>query len=136
VGIYDGGAGWLRILDEAPQLHARHAWSLVDRYVADQSWSPDDGRFVTRGVGSGDTKAASGYSSSAALAYFPTRRPVTVDTTVIAGNVGVRLSWYDPTTGKYGVISDAEPATASRPVTFPAAHPDGSADWVLVVERL
>jgi hypothetical protein len=49
-----------------------------------------------------DTKAASGYSRFAAVAYFPAGRPVTVDTTVIAGLISVKLSWYDPTIGRYG----------------------------------
>ena len=134
-GIYDGGAGWLEILDEAPQLQAKYAWSLIDKYVADPSWSRDDGNFVKLGIGDGDTKAASGYSKRAAVAYFPTGRPVTVDTTVIAGPINVKLSWYDPTTGKYYLISESEAAMETRPIPFPEAHPDGSADWILIVER-
>lgn len=134
-GIYDGGAGWFEILDEAPQLQAKYAWSLIDKYVADPSWNRDDGNFVKSGIGDGETKAASGYSKLAAIAYFPTGRPVTVDTTVIAGPINVKLSWYDPTTGKYYLISESEAATAIRSIPFPEAHPDGSGDWVLVVER-
>ena len=133
VGIYDGGAGWLEILNEAPQLHAKYAWSLIDKYVTDASWSRDDGRFVKVGIGDGDTKAASGYSRVAAVAYFPTSRSVTVDTTVIAGPI--KLSWYDPTSGTYTIISESEAATANRSIAFPESHLDGSADWVLVVER-
>jgi hypothetical protein len=136
IGIYDGGAGWLEILKEGPQLHAKYAWSLLDKYVGDISWTRDDGKFVKAGIGGGDTKAASGYSSVAAVAYFPTSRPVTVDTTVVAGTAGVRLSWYDPTAGTYTMISESEAGNANRSIAFPGAHPDGSADWVLVVERL
>src|SRR5262249_23486311 len=73
-GIFDGGAGWLEVLNEAPQQQAKFAWSLIDRYVANQFWSRDDGRFVKLGVGDGDTKAASGFSRVAAVAYFPTPR--------------------------------------------------------------
>lgn len=135
-GIYDGGAGWLEILKEEPQLHAKYAWSLVDKHVADASWSRDDGKFLKVGLGDGDTKAASGYSRVAAVAYFPTSRLVTVDTSVIAGPTGVKLSWYDPTSGAYSIISESEAATANRSIAFPESHPDGSADWVLVVERL
>jgi len=135
-GIFDGGAGWLEILQEPPQLHAKYAWSLIDRYVADASWSRDDGKFVKVGIGDGDTKAASGYSRVAAVAYFPTSRPVMVDTTVIAGPRNVKLSWYDPTTGTYAIISESEAATANRSIAFPESHLDGSSDWVLVVERM
>ncbi|MBY0562243.1 MAG: glycoside hydrolase family 140 protein [Hyphomicrobium sp.] len=134
-GIYDGGARWHEILDEAPQLQAKYAWSLIDKYVVDPSWNRDDGNFVKLGIGEGDTKAASGYSKLAAVAYFPTGRPVTVDTTVIAGAINVKLSWYDPTTGKYHLISESEAPMATRSVEFPEAHPDGSADWILIAER-
>jgi Protein of unknown function (DUF4038)/Putative collagen-binding domain of a collagenase len=134
VGIYDGGAGWLESLKEAPQLQAKYAWSLIDKYVSDASWSRDDGKFVKVGRGDGDIKAASGYSRFAAVAYFPTSRSVTVDTTVIAGPV--KLSWYDPTMGTYTIISESEAAIANRSIAFPQPHLDGSTDWVLLVERL
>jgi hypothetical protein len=136
VGIFDGGARWLEVLNEAPQLHAKYAWSFVDEHVADPSWSRDDGKFVKTGLGNGDIKAASGYSGFAAAAYFPTRRSITVDTTAIAGPASVKLSWYDPTSGKYSVISESEAAVADRSIAIPGAHLDGSSDWVLVVERL
>jgi hypothetical protein len=136
VGIYDGGAGWLGILNEPPQLQAKYAWSLIDKYVTDASWSRDDGKFVKVGIGDGDIKAASGYSRFAAVAYFPTSRSVTVDTTVVAGPMDVKLSWYDPTTGTYIIISESEAAAANRSIAFPESHLDGSADWVLVVERI
>jgi hypothetical protein len=132
-GIYDGGAGWLEIVNEAPQLEAKYAWSLIERYVTDSTWTRDDGKFVKSGIGNGDTKAASGYSRFAAVAYFPESRPVTVDTTVIAGPI--KLSLYDPTTGKFTIMAESEPGTANRTIAFPRPHPDGSADWVLVVER-
>jgi hypothetical protein len=134
-GIYDGGARWFELVSEAPQLQAKYAWSLIESYVTDPTWTPDDGKFVRSGVGDGDTKAASGYSRFAAVAYFPTGRPVTVDTTAFAGPISVKLSWYDPTTGSYGTISESEAARADRPITFPESHADGSSDWVLVVER-
>ncbi|MBS0237575.1 MAG: DUF4038 domain-containing protein [Proteobacteria bacterium] len=134
-GIYDGGARWFEILNEAPQLQAKYAWSLIDKYVTDPSWSRDRGRFLRLGTGDGDTKAASGYSNVAAVAYFPTDRSVMVDTTVIAGPTNVKLSWYDPTTGKYTIISNSEAATENRSIASPGVRPDGSADWVLVVER-
>jgi uncharacterized protein DUF4038/collagenase-like protein with putative collagen-binding domain len=137
VGLYNnGGAGWLEILKETPQLHAKYAWSLIDKYVTDVSWTRDDGKFVKAGRGDGDNKAASGYSRFAAVAYFPTSRSVTVDTTVFAGPISVKLSWYNPTTGTYTIISESEAAIANRSIAFPESHLDGSADWVLVAERL
>ena len=31
----DGGARWLEIVSEAPQIQAKYAWSLIDSYVTD-----------------------------------------------------------------------------------------------------
>ena len=83
---------------------SRYAWTLLDQFVADPTWVPDNGSFLTTGTGSGDTKAAAGRSGTAAVAYFPSSRSVVVDTTVIAGTSPVRLRWYDPTTGSYTTI--------------------------------
>lgn len=135
-GIFDGGAGWLELLDEAPQRQVKFAWSLIDRYIANQFWIPDDGRFVKLGVGDGDTKTASGFSRVAALAYFPTARDTAVDTTVVAGSAGVKLSWYDPTRGTFTTIAEFEAGNAYRWVTFPEARRDGSTDWILIAERI
>jgi hypothetical protein len=133
-GLFDGGANWLKILSEPPQLCAKCAWTLLDTFVRDPTWAPDSGAFLKTGLGSGDDKAASGYSNSAGLVYFPTSRSVTVDTTAIMGGGNVRLRWYDPTKGTYTVVSPSEPKSSSRSIPYPAAHTDGFNDWVLVVE--
>lgn len=133
-GLFDGGPGWLNILSQAPQLHAKHAWTVLDEYVADASWTPDNGTFLKTGLGSGDTKAASGMSSDAALVYFPSTRSVTVDTSALSGNGNVRLRWYDPTSGAYTTIAASESQTASRSIAYPSAHGDGTNDWLLVVD--
>jgi len=132
-GIYDGGPGWLGILSEVPQLQAKHAWTLVDSFVSNSTWARDSGSFLKTGLGSGDTKAASGFSSTSAVVYFPSSRSIVVDTTAIASAGNVQLRWYDPTTGSYTTISASEPKTATRSISYPAAHSDGSNDWVLVV---
>ena len=135
-GLFDGGANWLGILSEPPQLSAKYAWDLLDTYVRENSWRPDSGAFLKTGLGRGDDKAASGYSSSAGVIYFPTSRSITVDTTAInrAGNVKIR--WYDPTNGMYTVIAHSEPKNSSRSISYPdpATHTDDGRDWVLVVE--
>ncbi len=135
-GLFDGGPGWLNILSEAPQLDAKYAWTILDEYVTDPSWTPDTGSFLKSGLGSGDDQAASGYSSSAALIYFPTNRPIVIDTTKITKSGDVRLRWYDPTTANYTEISSSEPKTSSRSVTYPSTpHSDGFNDWVLVADE-
>jgi hypothetical protein len=134
-GVFDGGQNWLDIITEPPQQNAKYAWTLLDTYVQSNSWTRDDGTFLKTGLGSGDDQAASGYSSSAGVVYFPTSRPITVDTTAITGGWNVKLRWYDPTNGTYTVISACEPKTSSRSVLYPHAHGDGFNDWVLVVEE-
>jgi len=135
-GLFDGGPDWLNILSEPPQRCAQYAWTLLDAHVPNKSWTRDNGTFLKSGLGNGDDKAASGYSTSAGVVYFPTRRGVEVDTGAIAGGRTVRLRWYDPTTGTYTAISADEPKSSNRSVPYPPAHEDGSVDWVLVVEGL
>ena len=135
-GLFDGGPGWLNILSEAPQLDAKYAWTILDAYVAHPTWTPDAGTFLKSGLGSGDDQAASGYSSRGALIYFPTSRPITVDTTKIAAGNNVQLRWYDPTSGAYTTIASSEAKTMSRSVSFPSSHTDGFNDWVLVLDGI
>jgi hypothetical protein len=136
-GLFDGGPGWLNVVNEAPQLDAKYCWIIVDRYVSDSTWNPDSGAFLKNGLGSGDDRAASGYSATAAMIYFPTNRPITVDTTKIVKGNKVQLRWYDPTSGDYTMIAGSEGKTAERPVSYPAkGHKDGFNDWVLIVEAL
>ena len=133
-GLFDGGPDWLSILTEPTQLCAKYAWTLIDTYVQERSWRPDYGTFLKTGLGSGDDKAAAGYSAAAGVVYFPTSRTITVNTTAITGGKNVSLHWYDPTTGTHSVISASEPKNSSRSVSYPSAHSDGYNDWVLVVE--
>jgi hypothetical protein len=133
-GLFDGGPDWLSIITESPQRCAKYAWALLDTYVQDRSWTRDNGTFLKIGLGSGDDKAASGYSSSAGVVYFPTRRRITVDTKATTAGRNVRLRWYDPRNGTYTGISASEPKNSSRSVSYPSAHKDGSHDWVLVVD--
>ena len=132
-GLFAGGPGWLGILSEAPQLQAEYAWTLLDSFVSTSTWARDGGTFLKTGLSSGDTKAASGFSSTSAVVYFPSSRSIVVDTTAIAADGNVQLRWYDPTTGSYTTMSASEPKTASRSIPYPSAHPDGTNDWVLVV---
>ena len=134
-GLFDGGPGWLKILGEAPQLDAKYCWVILDAYVTDPTWTPDAGTFLKSGLGRGDDQAASGYSSRAALVYFPTSRPVILDTTRIATGSKVRLRWYDPTSGNYTIIASSEPKASDRSLSYPSKrHADGFNDWVLVAD--
>ena len=96
LGFYDGGLEWFEVPDAAPTIEAQYAWTVLDKYVADPTWDPDGGTFVKTGLGSGDTKAASGFSGTAALAYFPSSRSIVVDTTILSGTPNVRLQVVRP----------------------------------------
>jgi hypothetical protein len=134
-GLFDGGPGWLNILSEAPQLHAKYAWIILDDYVSDPTWTPDAGTFLKSGLGKGDDEAASGYSSRAALVYFPASRPIIIDTTKIVKGSNVRLRWYDPSSGNYTMIAKLEAKTPNRSLAYPSKpHSDGFNDWVLLVD--
>src|SRR5262245_27603158 len=98
-GSFDGGPNWLDIITEPPQQCARYAWTLLDTYVQNGSWTRDDGTFLKTGLGSGDGQAASGYSSSAGVVDFPTSRTITVDTTAITAGRTARPRWDHPTNG-------------------------------------
>src|SRR5262245_40293243 len=134
-GLFDGGPGWLTILSEAPQLDAKYCWIILDAYVTDPTWVRDAGNFLKSGLGSGDDQAASGYSSSTALIYFPMSRPIStsgtafspdgrrliiIDTTKIARGSNVRLRWYDPTSGNYTIIAESEAKASDRSLSYPS----------------
>ena len=128
------GLSWQQVQGHSHTVQQSFAWTLLDQFVADPTWVPDNGSFLTTGTGGGDTKAAAGRSGTAAVAYFPSSRSIIVDTTVIAGTDPVRLRWYDPTTGTYTTIAASETQQANRSVPYPSPHPDGTNDWLLVVD--
>jgi hypothetical protein len=134
-GLYSEGLTWQQVQRDPHTIQQSYAWRLLDRYVAKRTWVPERGLFLRIGTGRGDTKAAAGRSPTAAIAYFPSRRSVIVNTTVIAGTGRVRLRWYDPTNGRFSTISASELQRRSRSVSYPSRHSDGSDDWVLVVDR-
>jgi Protein of unknown function (DUF4038)/Putative collagen-binding domain of a collagenase len=124
---------WAPALASSQFLDQGRACQFLRGYVADATWAPSN--FITTGLGTGSTKAAGGAAANVALAYFPTSRAVTVDTSILAGTAAVRLRWYDPTLGTYTTVADSESQTPSRAVTYPAgSHTDGSTDYVLVVD--
>ncbi len=133
-GLYSEGLTWPEVNGDVHTVQQSYAWTLLDQFVADPTWVPDDGSFVTTGTGDGDTKAAAGRSDTTAVAYFPSSRSVVVNTTVISTTDPVSLRWYDPTTGSYTVIAQSEAPQSNRTVSYPSGHGDGTGDWALVVE--
>ena len=92
----------------------------------------DDGTFVVDGLGSGDSKSASGRSDSSGLVYKPDDSSVTVDLSLFTTDA-VHVRWYDPTTGDDTNVGDF-PTTGPHRVDHPGPNASGQPDWVLVVE--
>jgi hypothetical protein len=100
---------------------------------------PDvDGTLVTGGRGTPVTTdtptdvLASDYATAArtpdgrvALVYVPTARTLTLDLAALAPDV--RAEWIDPVSGT------RRPAALSTTMITPGAHPDGTADWLLLL---
>ena len=125
---------WEQVADDVHTVQEEYLFELLDEYVADPTWAPEDGSFLSVGTGSGGSKAAAGRSDGAAIAYFPDKRDVAINTTLLEGDGPVRLRWYDPTSGTYTPISASEAQQAGRSVTYPPDHRDGTSDWVLVAD--
>ena len=130
--LYDGGREWFDVPNSDTTVDAQHAWSLIDAYVADPTWTRDDGTFVVDGLGSGDSKSASGRSDSSGLVYKPDDSSVTVDLSLFTTEA-VHVRWYDPTTGDDRNVGDF-PTTGPHRVDHPGDNASGQPDWVLVVE--
>ncbi len=97
--------------------------------------------FVTAGYGTSQDQGVEGtddYVTAArtpdgrlGIAYLPQPTTLTVDMAKMRGPTKAR--WYDPTTGTYTTIGTL-PNTGTHSFTSPAAHSDGSDDWVLVLQ--
>jgi hypothetical protein len=133
-GLYTGGLEWDEVPDSPTTIDAQLAWSLIDAHVKDPTWTRDEGSFVTSGLGSGDTKAASGYSRTSGLVYKPDASSTTVNLTIFTGPA-VQIRWYDPTTGGYRRVGEF-PTTGAQVIAHPGNNAGGQPDWVLVVDAV
>jgi hypothetical protein len=133
---YTVGLTWDQVVSNSPEVaEAAYCWSFIDTYCKNTSWAP--GQFVeVASESSGGSRASAGVSNTAAAAYFPNNRAITVDTTIIPGSVPVRLRWLNPQDGSYSLITTSEAKQTGRAVTLPAARGDGSQDWVLVADNI
>jgi len=92
--------------------------------------------YLVGDLSSGDTRAVASVCSdgSAALAYIPTRRTITINLARLAGP-RVNLRWFDPSSGAYsGIDAALAPNTGSRSLMSPATNAAGTPDWVLLAE--
>ncbi len=134
--IWIFGSGWQQALNSPASRTMPHLRSLLEA-TAWWTLQPDtSGVFLTGAVGSGLSRAVSGYAAdgSFSLTYTPDLRDLTFNFSRLAGPK-IRVRWYDPTNGTYTLISDS-PFTTASSQTFrpPGANSAGDSDWVLVLE--
>jgi hypothetical protein len=137
-GLFSPPWTWQQVMTNQWTFEAQYCWDLlgVKTFCKDLNWSADNA-FVTTGVGTGDGKAACGHGDHGLVAYFPSTRAVTIDTTVFPGTVPVRIRWFDPTTATFTSVAFGEAQQAGRIVPYPSGtHADGTTDWVLVVDDI
>lgn len=133
------GRWWRPALDTPGTRGVEHARRL---FFA-RNWTgliPDiDNQFLRDGLGlhGGDLYAVAAVTRDRrlALAYVPSKRSVTIDTSRIA--LPARARWYDPTSGAF---IDARPNAIEEPSVMQFETPElnhaGDTDWVLAIESL
>jgi len=72
---------------------------------------------------------------TAAVAYLPTPRTITVNMTGFHGPTNTQ--WFDPTNGEYHSVAGGPfPNTGTREFTPPQKNHGGDGDWVLLLEAI
>jgi len=134
---FDASPGWCTPSGWKNQISGQGSQNMLhfhDLFVA-RNWSaliPDvSHKAVTAGYGTpGQTNyVTAGYcsDSSSIIAYLPTSRTVTVNTSLVGGSAAAAW-WFNPSTGASTRISTF--AHGSQAFT-----PPGAGDWVLVVDN-
>lgn len=134
-GLFTESLTYTQVLTHSSTLDAGRIFGLCQTYCAVSDWAPTSS-FVTTGEGTTTNKAAQGFCTTAALAYFPNSRSIQVDTTILAGSGNVRLRWWDPTNGTFTSIAASEAQQTGRSVTHPgnSSNSAGASDYILVVD--
>jgi hypothetical protein len=128
-----GSTAYLAVPSNTYTVQASYTWALVNQYInGDATWQPTS--WIVTGESTGDTRAAAGYSDTAAIAMFPTSRTIAVNTSVLTGTGNVRVRWFDPSAGTYTTVAASEAQSSSRSVTHPGTNVGGGSDWLLVVD--
>ncbi|MGO8864748.1 MAG: DUF4038 domain-containing protein [Acidimicrobiales bacterium] len=127
---------------DTPGVQQLQYMTNLFKSVAWYNLVPDQGHtFVTAGYGTFQdqgTESSDDYVTAAitadgtlGIAYLPQSTTLTVNMADMRGPTTAR--WYDPTTGTYTTIGTLA-NTGTYQFTSPAAHSDGSDDWVLVLQ--
>src|SRR5262249_49390386 len=113
-------------------------WNLFSALRWDLLVPDIAGTFLTAGVSSGNTKAATALASDGSLGmiYAPTNRSLTVNLAKLGGT-SVRARWYAPAGGPFTTLPGSPLPRTSTVFAMPAsANAGGDADWVLVLEAM
>jgi hypothetical protein len=134
--VWRFGGGWASHLDGP----GSRSLEIAGRFFRSLPWSrlrPESASAVVTGLGDpavpGSAVAAADPAHGTVLVYFADRRTITVAADRMAGRFAAR--WFDPSTGRYRPAGGSPyPARGSVTFTPPAAHVDGTTDWVLVLK--
>lgn len=136
--------GWESHIDTAG-VSQLTIWKNFFSSLPWQDLAPDqDHKIVTAGLGSYGTlrtrvsesdfcTAAKTPDGTAAVAYLPTSRTVTVNMAGLKARADAK--WFDPTNGAYTAVPGGPfPNSGTRDFTPPGKNGDGDGDWVLLLE--
>ena len=120
--------GWLEAIERPGANQMQHLRALMESrpYLAR---IPDQSLLISSaGAAESHVRATRAIDGSYAFVYLPTREPVSIDLSVLAGN-RKRAWWYNPRTGTATTVEDAIAASVAS-FTPPVDGPD----WVLVLD--
>jgi chitodextrinase len=125
--VWWNGPGWQSLMS-TPGVTQIGYWKTLMTSLKWWTLVPDQtNSFAT----SGATTAASSADGSLGMAYLQTGGSVTINMARLNGTITSK--WFDPTTGASTTIGTYS-NTGSQQFTAPAAHSDGTDDWVLLLQ--
>jgi hypothetical protein len=135
----DGGfpGGWATALDSGGSEFSRIAGDFF-RSLPWQELLPDtDHTIVAEGAGAYGEEdyalAAATPDRSTVVVYLAGTPAVTIDMGALPGPM--RARFFDPALGVYADAGGTRPDSGLREISPPGLNGDGSADWVLLLER-
>jgi len=140
---YEGcDRNWKAHLDDPGTVDMERLKGFFDRCRTAELVPDLDHSVMTEGLGSfaSDDYGVGDYATAARtadgklfVAYLPTKRTVTIDTSKLAG--AVAAGWYDPTSATWLPVGGAPIENrGTQEFTPPDRNRDGDSDFVLVLE--
>jgi hypothetical protein len=131
VALYEFAGSWQDNLASLGSQDTERFGTLV-RSLRWWEMSPDvDGRIVPAGEGAGSEQAAARFSQTQAFVYVPTRRPTTLDLSLLGQAQRLVVTRVDPRSGE-SVLGEYS-RTERVPLPDPGPNAAGDDDWLYVV---